>query len=687
MNRKLLMISILFVAVVVSLVSQTAAYDKKSVVERYTNASCGPCATINNAWYNETTGNLVNSGAISHIIYNVWWPGSSDPMYQLNLTDNTTRTNYYGVNSVPDIFVNGNDIGITQSGLTAAVNNGNSEYSPFIIEITQGGYSESLIEAIVKITRDPNDNTTFGNNVRLQFGITEKRVVYSNPPGSNGESEFFSVCRKMLPDANGSIITIPAPGEFTEITLQYVPTTAFLQAVNLDSVRFVAFIQDHSTKETYQSAMQEVLQNYVAEILPTSPDVIADNTTPAEFTTVIRNIGLMSDMYYINTSLDGPSGWTGEYTTDNGTHSLNETDSLEIAPGDSSTINVTINPNGLDGSGKTTVGFSSKNNPGFSSSTALHNVTTTGVEILVVDASAEDYGSLVSNSLDNVYTGAHGLVSRNAINASVDLSYYHVVTWSAGNDPAAFYPDEVTKLEAFLNGGGNLFINGQNIGSDIFEPGGQSQFAQSFYNNYLHASYEANDGPAFLLKGVDGDPISDGLLFQIVVGVYEKSADVISPFDADGTPIFNFLGNPEVSSIRVATTTNRIVYLGIGFEQISGEANRDTIMARSIRWLTQNTVGVADENNSMPHSYSLDQNYPNPFNPSTIITYSVPQESPVTIKVFDLIGQEIAVLVDDVKEPGFHSVTFDALGLSSGVYIYQMRAGDYTFSKKMSILK
>ena len=96
---------------------------------------------------------------------------------------------------------------------------------------------------------------------------------------------------------------------------------------------------------------------------------------------------------------------------------------------------------------------------------------------------------------------------------------------------------------------------------------------------------------------------------------------------------------------------------------------------------------MAEENNSIPHSYSLDQNYPNPFNPSTKITYSVSEESPVTIKVYDLIGQEIAVLVDDVKEPGFYSVTFDALGLSSGIYIYQMRAGNFTSVKKMSVLK
>jgi hypothetical protein len=325
------------------------------------------------------------------------------------------------------------------------------------------------------------------------------------------------------------------------------------------------------------------------------------------------------------------------------------------------------------------------NDPGVIAISTLRNVTTTGVEVLVVDASEEDYGSFVSNSLDNVYTGTHGQVSRSAVNALADLSNFYVVTWSGGNEPAAFYPEEVTALENFLDRGGNLFINGQNIGSDIFEPGGQSQFAQSFYNNHLHADYIANS--VFnLLQGYDGDPITDGISLFAIGNIYEKSPDEILPIDADGTPIlkFNIQG---VNSIRVSTSASRIVYLGIGFEQISNEVTRDTIMARSMRWLAQNTTGVAEESNSIPDSYSLDQNYPNPFNPSTKITYSVSQESPVTIKVFDLIGQEVAVLVDEVKEQGYYSVTFDALGLTSGVYIYQMRAGNFTSSKKMSILK
>jgi hypothetical protein len=89
----------------------------------------------------------------------------------------------------------------------------------------------------------------------------------------------------------------------------------------------------------------------------------------------------------------------------------------------------------------------------------------------------------------------------------------------------------------------------------------------------------------------------------------------------------------------------------------------------------------------IPRDFVLSQNYPNPFNPSTTITYALPTQSPVVIKIYDLTGQEVITLVDEVKEAGTYEINFDALNFSSGVYIYQMRAGDFTSVKKMSILK
>ena len=87
------------------------------------------------------------------------------------------------------------------------------------------------------------------------------------------------------------------------------------------------------------------------------------------------------------------------------------------------------------------------------------------------------------------------------------------------------------------------------------------------------------------------------------------------------------------------------------------------------------------------NSFTLSQNYPNPFNPSTIIKFAIPEESPVSIKVFDLTGREVAILVDEVKQPGTYKITFNAEKYASGVYIYQMISDDFVQVKKMSLLK
>ena len=96
----------------------------------------------------------------------------------------------------------------------------------------------------------------------------------------------------------------------------------------------------------------------------------------------------------------------------------------------------------------------------------------------------------------------------------------------------------------------------------------------------------------------------------------------------------------------------------------------------------------ADENkNIYPSEFALNQNYPNPFNPSTKINYSIPDISFVTIKVFDVLGNEVTTLVNEEKQVGNYEVEFDGSGSPSGVYFYQLRAGDFVVTKKMVLMK
>jgi photosystem II stability/assembly factor-like uncharacterized protein len=88
-----------------------------------------------------------------------------------------------------------------------------------------------------------------------------------------------------------------------------------------------------------------------------------------------------------------------------------------------------------------------------------------------------------------------------------------------------------------------------------------------------------------------------------------------------------------------------------------------------------------------PVNFELSQNYPNPFNPSTTITFSIPQKSDVSVKIFDILGNEVATLVNETKEAGRYNINFNASNYSSGVYFYSIKAGNFTETKKMTLLK
>ena len=103
-------------------------------------------------------------------------------------------------------------------------------------------------------------------------------------------------------------------------------------------------------------------------------------------------------------------------------------------------------------------------------------------------------------------------------------------------------------------------------------------------------------------------------------------------------------------------------------------------------YLTVNTTGVEKEG-SAKIKFDLSQNFPNPFNPGTEIKYSIPQSGLITIKVFNLLGTEVAVLVNKEETAGEHTAEFDASNLPSGVYLYRIQSGNYSLTKKMILLK
>ena len=153
--------------------------------------------------------------------------------------------------------------------------------------------------------------------------------------------------------------------------------------------------------------------------------------------------------------------------------------------------------------------------------------------------------------------------------------------------------------------------------------------------------------------------------------------------------------------IDLGHETNAIVHLllfdlRVSMYQYSNSLSADD--ANSLRDGANNVIQMLLNGNSKlshdlssydltPHEYSLGQNYPNPFNPSTSIEYNVPVTGNVTLKVYDILGKEVASLVDKQQDAGSYIVNWNASSLSSGVYFYKLTAGSFTQTKKMMLSK
>jgi hypothetical protein len=155
-------------------------------------------------------------------------------------------------------------------------------------------------------------------------------------------------------------------------------------------------------------------------------------------------------------------------------------------------------------------------------------------------------------------------------------------------------------------------------------------------------------------------------------------------FDAGGqlfglfTP--GFFSNTNLALLdtaQVTTGANDRIIGDTGYQRVSALAMRGDIK-----------VGVMESANmATPARYALHQNYPNPFNPSTAIEFALPKASHVTLKIYDLLGNEVATLISEKLLAGKHQHVWEASGLASGVYLYRLQAGEFVQTKKLILLR
>lgn len=146
-------------------------------------------------------------------------------------------------------------------------------------------------------------------------------------------------------------------------------------------------------------------------------------------------------------------------------------------------------------------------------------------------------------------------------------------------------------------------------------------------------------------------------------------------------------GTPD--SLKLSATTSSNCSYGTYTVTVTGvETGGPRTHTRTYTLVVGSTPSGVGNNTQSAYQYNLYQNYPNPFNPTTSIEYFLPKQSLVTLKVYDLVGKEVATLVNnDTRKEGLHQVSFDGTNLSSGIYYYKITAGEFTDIRKMMLVK
>ena len=262
-----------------------------------------------------------------------------------------------------------------------------------------------------------------------------------------------------------------------------------------------------------------------------------------------------------------------------------------------------------------------------------------------------------------------------ASDISYDGSVITGFSRNSTNDPYAFRwdPDSgMVNIGTFysfargISGDGNTITGFETGSAGIYlafkwtQSGG---FQFNIAGNFSEGNAVSGDG-----NFIVGDNGGGAFRFSTAGGL-EQLNQIYANLLTSGSDLYTALGISPDGQFIVGQGTN-------------GATNQDEGYLLAINGITS-----VEESQLTPGNFVLNQNYPNPFNPTTTISFSIPNEELISLKVFNSLGEEVAELIDETKPAGNYSVSFDASKLSSGVYLYKISAGNFVETKKMILMK
>ncbi len=303
-------------------------------------------------------------------------------------------------------------------------------------------------------------------------------------------------------------------------------------------------------------------------------------------------------------------------------------------------------------------------------------------------SNSEDEGVIVkADVLGNIFvTGYSTDVGTFADYATINYSADGDTTWISRYNGPASNDDRASSLA--VDNLGNVFVTGKSYSGSItnydYATIKYNSLGDSVWVNKYNGGANDIDGASAVSLDKSGNVYVTGYstntttAFDYTTMKYNSSGEIgwiisYSNSDAGGSSDEPFAMFVDTSGIVYVTGMSALDYATIKYVPIP--------------------VSVENSPRSMPNQFALEQNYPNPFNPSTKISWQSPVGSHQTLKIYDLLGNEVAVLVDEFKQAGIYEVEFNASQLSSGIYFYTLKvypvsgAGGFAESKKMILIK
>ncbi len=279
-----------------------------------------------------------------------------------------------------------------------------------------------------------------------------------------------------------------------------------------------------------------------------------------------------------------------------------------------------------------------------------------------------------------------------AVSDTAALSAYNGVIWflgDEGTEQETFSAQEQTMLKSYLENGKHVFVTGSEVGWDLSANGSATD--KEFYSAYLKAVYKADNALSSVVKNEAGGFYGGGAftLGQVYV---EDYPDEITA-GAGGVVCLRY-DNNKVAGVQFTGTfglskaVGKLIYLSFALETAGDNAAMNSVIKNAIAYFEGTSTGILAHTATLPWQFHLDQNYPNPFNPSTSISFTVPADGHATLKIYNALGQELALIFNGEARAGIsNTVRFDASGRASGILFSRLEYGGRTQLMKMQYIK